>query len=241
VILEDIETEREEKGNSNCEFRTANLDSQIGYRLIRNSQFEIRSSHFLMVSAILLAAGESRRMGEFKQLLPFAGKSFVECCVDSLLASRVDEVVVVTGHRHRDVRDALGNRPVRVVHNPDYQFGMSTSVKCGVEALPLETQACLIALVDQPQIEPEIINRVIDAYVEHRPLIVIPNYNGRNGHPIILDLSLRKEVLAIDTTQGLRQVVHAHSDRLRLVDVDSETVLIDFDLPEDYHRLSEEV
>ena len=60
------------------------------------------------------------------------------------------------------------------------------------------------------------------------------------GHPIILDLSLRKEILAIDTTQGLRQVVHAHSDRLRLVDVDSETVLIDFDLPEDYHRQSEE-
>ena len=180
-------------------------------------------------------------MGEFKQLLPFAGKSFVECCVDSLLASRVDEVVVVTGHRHRDVRNAIGNRPVRVVHNPDYEFGMSTSVKRGVEALPPNTRACLIALVDQPQIGPEIINRVIDAYVEHQPLIVIPNYNGRNGHPIILDLELRKEILAIDAAQGLRQVIHAHTDRLRIVDVDNEAVVIDFDLPEDYQRLSDKV
>jgi molybdenum cofactor cytidylyltransferase len=127
------------------------------------------------------------------------------------------------------------------VHNPDYEFGMSSSVKRGVEALTLDTQACLIALVDQPQIETEIINQVIDAYLEHLPLIVIPNYNGRNGHPIIVDLSLRTEILAMDMTQGLRQVVHAHPDRLRLVNVDSDTVLIDFDLPEDYHRLSEEV
>ena len=217
---------------ANCEIRLAHCVSRI---------FEFRISHFLMVSAILLAAGESRRMGEFKQLLLFAGKSFVECCVDSLLASRVDEVVVITGHRHRDVRNAIGSRPVRVVHNPDYEFGMSTSVKCGVEALPSETQACLIALVDQPQIEPEIINRVIEAYLEYLPLIVIPNYNGRNGHPIILDLSLRKEILAMDTTQGLRQVVHAHPHRLRLVTVDSDRILMDFDLPEDYRRLSEEI
>ena len=192
-----------------------------------------------MISAILLAAGESRRMGSFKQLLQFAGKTFVESCIDSLLASRVDEVVVVTGHRHRDVRNAIGSRPVRVVHNPDYEFGMSSSVKCGVEALPLDTQACLIALVDQPQMETGIINRVIEAYLEHLPLIVIPNYNGRNGHPIIIDLSLRKEILKMDARQGLRQVVHAHPDRLLLVTVDSDTILIDFDLPEDYERLSE--
>jgi molybdenum cofactor cytidylyltransferase len=217
--------------------RNAKLDSEVA--TFRISKFRI--SHFLMVSAILLAAGESRRMGDFKQLLRFAGKTFVESCVDSLLASRVDEVVVVTGYRHRDVRNALGSRPVRVVHNSEYEFGMSSSVKCGVEALPLDTQACLIALVDQPQIRPDIINQVLDAYLEHRPLIVIPNCNGRNGHPIIVDLSLRSEILTMDAGRGLRQVVHAHTDRLLLVGVDSETVLIDFDLPEDYERLSEKI
>ena len=179
-------------------------------------------------------------MGKFKQLLSFAGKTFVECCVDSLLASRIDEVVVVTGYRHREIRNAIGSRPVRVVHNPDYEFGMSSSVKRGVEALPPITKACLIALVDQPQIRSETVNQVIDAYLEHLPLIAIPNHAGRNGHPIIVDLSLRKEILAMDTNQGLRQVVHAHQDRLLIVNVDSDTILIDFDLPDDYQRLSEE-
>ena len=180
-------------------------------------------------------------MGEFKQLLSFAGKTFVECCVDSLLSSRVDEIVVVTGHRHHEVRYAIGSRPVRVVHNPDYEFGMSSSVKRGVEALPLGTQACLIALVDQPQIRSETINLVVDAYLERLPLIVIPSHDGRNGHPIIVDLSLRKEILAMDTNKGLREVVHAHKDRLEIVEVDNDTVLVDFDLPEDYQRLSEKV
>ena len=179
-------------------------------------------------------------MGEFKQLLPFGGKTFVECCVDNLLASRVDEVVVVTGHRHQDVRNAVGLRPVRVTHNLEYEFGMSTSIRCGVRDLPPETQACLIALVDQPQIGPDIINQVIDAYLTLAPLIVVPHYNGRNGHPIVLDLSLREEILEIDATEGLRRVVHAHPDRLARVEVVSDSVVLDCDLPEDYRRLSGE-
>jgi molybdenum cofactor cytidylyltransferase len=193
-----------------------------------------------VISAILLAAGESRRMGEFKQLLPFGGKTFVECCVDNLLASRVDEVVVVTGHRHQDVRNAIGLLPVRVVHNVEYEFGMSASIKCGVQALPPETRACLIALVDQPQIGPDIINQVIDAYLSLAPLIVVPNYNGRNGHPIVLDLSLREEIMGIDANEGLRRVVHAHPDRLARIEVASDSVVLDCDLPEDYRRLSGE-
>lgn len=190
-----------------------------------------------MISAMLLAAGESRRMGEFKQLLTLDGKTFVARCVDNLLASRADEVVVVTGHRAEDVRRAVGNRPVSFAHNQDYRAGMSTSVKCGLQALAGEACACLVALVDQPQINTDIINRVIDAYHDAWPLIVIPTYSGRNGHPLILDLQLKNEILAMDTTQGLRQVVHAHADDVLRVEVADEGVLLDCDFPEDYKRL----
>jgi molybdenum cofactor cytidylyltransferase len=190
-----------------------------------------------MISAVLLAAGESRRMGEFKQLLALGGKSFVECCVDNLLASRVDEVIVVTGHREADVRNALGNRHVLFAHNPDYREGMSSSIRRGVEAIPKESRACLIALVDQPQIGVDIINRVIEAYEKDAPMIVIPTYEGRNGHPIILDSRLRDEILAIDPAQGLRQVVHAHSTEVVRIEVSTDAVLTDFDYPEDYQRI----
>ena len=190
-----------------------------------------------MISAVLLAAGESRRMGKFKQLLPLGGKTFVECCVDNLLTSRVDDCIVVTGHREAEVRSAIGNRPVRFAHNPDYRDGMSSSIKRGINAISKEAHACLFALADQPQIGADIINRVIEAYKKDETLIVIPTYEGRNGHPVILDLKLRDEILAIDPDQGLRQVVHAHSSEIVHIEISTDAVLKDFDFPEDYEQI----
>ncbi|HJQ70534.1 MAG TPA: nucleotidyltransferase family protein [Blastocatellia bacterium] len=190
-----------------------------------------------MFSALLLAAGESRRMGEFKQLLTFAGKSFVACCVDNLLASRVSEVVVVTGHRQADVRRAVSDRAVTFAHNEDYREGMSSSIKRGLESVSPSARVLVVALVDQPHIGPAIFNQVIDAYEKDRPLIVVPTYNGRNGHPIAIDLRLKDEILAMDPRVGLKQVVHAHKDKIVYTEAASEAVLIDCDLPEDYRRL----
>jgi molybdenum cofactor cytidylyltransferase len=176
-------------------------------------------------------------MGQFKQLLPFGAKTFVECCVDNLLASRVDDVLVVTGHRASDVREAIGDRPVRLVHNADYQLGMSESIKRGVSALTQTAGACLIALVDQPQVQPAIVNRIIEAYEEQHPLIIVPVHEGRNGHPVLIDLSLRDDILTMDPTIGLRQVVRAHEHAILRIEVESADVLTDFDLPDDYGRL----
>jgi molybdenum cofactor cytidylyltransferase len=194
-----------------------------------------------MISGVLLAAGESRRMGRFKQLLPLAGKTFVEHCVDNLLASEIDEVIVVTGHRDREVQDVLRDRPVRFAFNADYMSGLSSSIKRGLEAIGESARSMLIALADQPLINPAIINQVVEKYRADGPLIVVPTYGGRNGHPIILDLRLREEILLMDPAVGLRQVVHAHADETARVEVASETVLLDCDLPEDYERMSKRV
>ena len=191
-----------------------------------------------MISAILLAAGESRRMGQFKQLLRLGSKSFVEHCVDNLLESRVDEVIIVTGHRESEVRLALGDRPVRFAHNADYRSGMSSSIKCGVQALTESTRAFVLALVDQPQIDVEVINRVIEEYEKSSAIVVIPTNEGKNGHPILLDICLQEEILSLDPQQGMRQVVHAHLGDVSRIEVSSHAVLEDFDLPEDYERLT---
>ncbi|MFY9553688.1 MAG: nucleotidyltransferase family protein [Blastocatellia bacterium] len=190
-----------------------------------------------MISAILLAAGESRRMGEFKQLLGFHDKTFVEHCVDNLLAARLDEVVVVTGHRESEVRAALGDRPVRFVKNPQYRSGMSSSIKSGFLALSEGTKACVLALVDQPHIGTEVIDSLIETHETSNSLVTIPRYEGKNGHPIVLDLSLKEEILSMDPAKGLRQVVAANRGRIVHVEVSNGAVLEDFDLPEDYKRL----
>lgn len=190
-----------------------------------------------MISAVLLAAGESRRMGDFKQLLRLGDKSFVEHCVDNLLASRVGEVIVVTGHRESEVRRAIGARRVTFAYNPEYKSGMASSIKRGVHALSANVQACVLALVDQPRIEADVINRIIETYENAQPLIVIPTYEGKNGHPILLDLSIKEEILNMDPVQGLREVIHAHRGETRRVEVSDRRVLEDCDLPEDYQSM----
>jgi len=179
-------------------------------------------------------------MGSFKQLLPIFGKSFVKCCVDNLLASKASEVVVVTGHQESLIREELSHSPVKLAYNPDYRLGMATSVKRGFEAISPDCSAALIALVDQPRIGPDVLNRIIDAYEAERALITIPTYHGRNGHPIVVDLRLRDEIANMHVGLGLRQIVHAHEADLKRVAIDSEEVLIDFDYPEDYRRIKDE-
>lgn len=190
-----------------------------------------------MISAIVLAAGESRRMGEFKQLLRLGDKTFVEHCVDNLLASRADEVIIVTGFRESAIRQAIGSRPVKFAHNREYQTGMASSIKRGVEALSEGARACVLSLVDQPQVGADVINRVIEAYEAAPTMIVIPTYEGRNGHPILLDLSLKEAVLAMDPEKGLRDVIRAHSNEVSRVEVSDPAVLEDCDSPDDYNRM----
>ena len=190
-----------------------------------------------MITAVLLAAGESRRMGDFKQLLRLGEKTFVEHCVDQILASGVGELIVVTGHREGDVRKALGDRPVRFAHNADYRLGMASSIKCGIRGASEEIRAFLIALVDQPRIQAETIRHLIQVFDEGNARIVIPRYDGSNGHPILLDERLRNEILNMSEEDGLRQVVRAHESETQRIDVSTRAVVDDCDLPEDYERM----
>lgn len=176
-------------------------------------------------------------MGEFKQLLPYGDKAFVVRCVDNLLAAAVDEVLVVTGHRDSDVRQALADYKVKIVFNPNYREGMSTSIQAGVRAVAENAQAMLIALADQPQIGTRIVNQVIEAFERTSLPIVIPAYNHKRGHPIILHARLKDEILAITPGIGLKEVVQAHAAEILYVEVADEAVLMDFDYPEDYRRL----
>ena len=186
-----------------------------------------------MISAVLLAAGKSERMGRFKQLLPIDGKTFVEACVDNLLASRAGEVIVVTGYNQAAVRAILLHRSVRIVDNPDYEIGMGSSVIRGVECVASESTGVLIALADQPLIDARVLNQVISEYEDKSPLILIPTYMGKKGHPIIVSPALKHEITTMDPRVGLRQVTDAHAGSIMLIEVGSDSVLVDFDCPED--------
>jgi molybdenum cofactor cytidylyltransferase len=189
------------------------------------------------LAGIVLAAGESRRMGQPKQLLPFGERTILERVVDTLLTAGVGEVIVVLGHLADRVGTVLGDRPVRAVVNADYRQGMLSSVKCGVRAVGSGYDAALFALGDQPHIERAVVQEVIRAYRLGQAGIVIPRYGEKKGHPIIINLlKYRQAIVELPEDAGLNVLMQEHSDDVHLVDVTTEDIIRDIDVPDDYTR-----
>ncbi len=194
------------------------------------------------VIAILLAAGESRRMGQLKALLPWRGTSLLKHQVASLRAGGVDRVVVVLGHRSDELQAELaGIEGVAWQLNPDYLQGKTTSIKAGLSTLGSEQlDALLILNVDQPR-NADVIRSLLKEHLSQGSLITIPAHNGKGGHPIILSLSLLDELREIDEeTYGIKAVVQRHLDATRRVEMEAPEVLWDLNTPEEYQRVLEE-
>jgi len=189
------------------------------------------------LAGVVLAAGESRRMGQPKQLLPFDGSTILERVVDTLLPLGVGEVIVVLGHLAERVGAVLGDRPVRAVINASYRQGMLSSVKCGVCAIGAGYDAVLFALGDQPHIDCAVVSEVIHAYRAGSAGIVIPCYGGKKGHPIIINLQrYREAIVNLPDDAGLNVLMQEHADDVHLIDVATEDIIRDIDVPDDYTR-----
>ncbi len=186
------------------------------------------------VSAIILAAGESTRMGRLKALLPWRGKTLIEYQVESLQEAGADQVVAVVGHRWEEVEAPIRGHPgVEAAVNPDYRQGKTTSIKTGLSWVSPSAQAILVLAVDQPR-PVGILKRLIDAHLERGSLITCPEHGGHRGHPFIFAASLMPELAAItEEGQGLREVVDRHrADTYRMA-VDNPIVNADMNSPED--------
>lgn len=186
----------------------------------------------------MLAAGESRRFEAGNKLLyKVGGKSLIRRVVETALNSLAGEVVVVTGHEakliSREIGDLESDR-LRVVHNPNYREGMSSSVKRGVSAVSERAEAVTILPADVAFISSRIIDVLIVEYAARRPKIAVVTYGGRSGHPILFNRSLIPEILEIsEETMGLKSVVRRHADEILRVPVDEKEVLLDVDTLED--------
>lgn len=199
-----------------------------------------------MISAIVLAAGESRRMGEQKLLLPFGSTTVVEHIVSRLLESRVDEVVVVVGCDGERVSKRLAERRVVVAENEDYQRGMLSSVRIGLQSASRDAEGYLIALGDHPSISPRVVDTVVEAFRSSvnrgesaaGKRIFVPTFEGKRGHPLLFSVCYKEAVLTGYEDVGLRGLMHDNAGAVEEVAVETETILDDMDTPEDYRRLS---
>ena len=188
----------------------------------------------MRVAGVVLAAGESRRMGQLKALLPFGSRTVIEQVLQPLLNADLSEVAVVLGHRADDIAAVLEPLPVRLLYNADYQLGMTSSVQVALRSLDPVPDAYLLALVDQPQIDLPVVQQLLEAHVRTRKGLVIPVWRGKRGHPLLLAAAYRPAVLALTPDQGLNVVTRGHPQDTLELPVGSDDVLRDMDYQEEY-------
>lgn len=168
-------------------------------------------------------------MGRPKQLMPFGKSTILEQAIDNLLGSQVEEIVVVVGHKADDVMKQISAKPVKLVINPDYEQGMSTSIIAGLKAVNNQTQAFMIALGDEPLIDSQTINTLIKAFYQHDRGIAIPTYQGRRGHPVIFSRKHQRELLELKGDIGGRGVIKNHPGDVLEIAVSCEGIYLDID------------
>jgi len=186
-----------------------------------------------MIGAVILAAGESRRMGEPKPLVKIKGKRMIEWVVNSFKGP-AEDIIVVLGHKPDAVKPVLEKLGVRWVVNENYREGMVSSFKEGLRELE-NCDAVFLALGDQPFVDKDYLTDAIDAW-KRGAKIVSPVYKGKKGHPVLFDQSLFDEILSLQRYEMIRDVIHRHSEGLKLVEA-GEWAVMDLDSPEDLQKL----
>ena len=188
------------------------------------------------VSAIVLAAGSSSRMGRPKQLLPLGPRTVIRRCLDGILAAGVADIVVVLGEGSDAVVREINGLPVKTAENRAPRSEMAESVRIGLRQIAPASTAVLVCLSDHPLVSPETIRKLIAAHGGSPDSIIIPLYRGKRGHPTLFPREVIEEVHA---GRNLREVISRHSGEVLALDAGDEGVILDLDTPEEYERVKD--
>ena len=187
-----------------------------------------------MISALILAAGQSKRMGQPKMLLPWGETTVLETVLASYKAAGIDHILVITGGNKERV-EALVGKTAKTVFNPNYAEGeMLSSVQAGLAGLGMEVEAALIGLGDQPQVQERSVRLVVGGYRESGASIVVPSFQMRRGHPWLVTRAHWDEILRLRSPASLRDFLGRHAEEIHYVEIDNNSILQDLDTPEDY-------
>jgi molybdenum cofactor cytidylyltransferase len=191
----------------------------------------------LPFAAIIPAAGSSSRMGHFKPLLQVDGKSLIQRAISVFRQNRIDDIIVVVGHRAADLEAALARDEVRIARNEAYARGMFSSVKIGIQQLPANCEAFFVLPVDIAFVQSATIDRLIEAFRDQPGRICHPCVSNRRGHPPLIPACLAEAIAGHDGKGGLRRALKRWADLAVDVPVADRHILLDLDTPEDLLKL----
>ena len=186
----------------------------------------------IQISGILLASGASRRINSTKQLLLFQREYLINIIINKILESKIDELFVILGYQHDKIAKVIDPRP-RIVDNPGWKIGKSSSIKMGVRSAEKTTDGVIFFLVDQPFINKEIINTLINEFQNSFDNIIAPRINGRLCNPVLFGKKYYEELMDLSGEQGGKEIINKAKD-VRWIDWEDERLLLDIDTDEDY-------
>jgi CTP:molybdopterin cytidylyltransferase MocA len=188
-----------------------------------------------MINAIILSAGESKRMGKLKPLLKFNDKTFIEQIISILQLSNVDRITVVLGAEAEKIKNSVDLSGIHIVINKDYKKGQLSSLITAIKNTPEETEAILVCLVDNPFITEELTNKIVEEYKKNKYPIIVPVYQGQNGHPVLFDRSLFDELLNAPEDKGARYVIYKNEEKVFKLETNDRGAIIGINSLEDYY------
>jgi molybdenum cofactor cytidylyltransferase len=190
-----------------------------------------------MIAAIILAAGESKRMGQPKMLLPWGDTTVLGHVISTFFRAGVEDVTVVVGGARTEVEKIVERSGARSAFNPGYASGeMLSSLQHGIESLSSQARAALIGLGDQPQIQEGTVRLICETFERTKSRLVVPSLQMRRGHPWLVERSLWNDILELDKRRSPRDFLHRYADEIHYVQVHDLGILADLDTMDDYHR-----
>lgn len=190
-----------------------------------------------MVCGIVLAAGQALGMGSIKQLMQWGGQPLIRHVVKEVLASSFDLVKVVIGAYAAEIEPHLADLDVKIIYNPDYRLGQSSSIKKGLEGAPTDLLGVAFILADQPLVERQTYNQLITVFKAIKPGILVPTYQNQAGNPVFFQHRFFGELLKIEGDTGGRTIIQRYPEQVYRLAVDNPGILFDLDQPADYQKL----
>ena len=187
-----------------------------------------------MISAILLAAGQSKRMdGENKLTKEIQGTPLIKLSVKNIIASSIDELIIVLGHQKEIIEKLIDkNEKIKFVFNKNFEKGMASSIKIGLNNLSEKTEAFFICLGDMPMVNSNIYNQLINS--RNQKNIIVPTYNGQQGNPVLFDKSMKEKIMAIQGDVGAKKILKLNRDTILNVEVGNQSIRKDFNTKDDF-------
>ena len=192
-----------------------------------------------MIAGLILAAGESSRMGRDKALLDYRGRTFLDTIIHTLRDAGIERIAAVLGQHAEEIQKATNLEGVEVVINSKYLRGQTSSLQCGLRALERpDLEAVVLCLVDHPAVSATTVQKLVESFGQSHSPVVIPTHQSKRGHPVVISAAVFPELLSLGHDQGANAVIRDYRNQTLFVEVDDKGILLDVDDPETYRRVA---